>query len=75
MSTLDVKSVKGNVTDDTKMLVMQTLHLFMIDGMTGFADSVGRRIKVTEISTRPKEWAPKKEEAVVVCEIEVTQGS
>jgi len=69
----DASQVKGNAPDDVKELVENLLRAFMVDSKHGFADSIGARTKVAEVSIRPKATAPKREEATVVCELEVQQ--
>ncbi|KAF8510463.1 HotDog domain-containing protein [Hysterangium stoloniferum] len=70
----DPSSIQGNVPDELKLFVDSLLGRFMVDSLRGFADDIGRRIKITEITVKPMENAPKKREGVVVCEIEVDEG-
>jgi len=47
-------------------------YLFMKRGR-GFADSVGGRVRITEVSIRPKDEEPEKLESYVVCETVVEE--
>jgi hypothetical protein len=75
-TSADVKSVKGNASDEIKEFVLNILRqlIFKVNDTKGFSDSIGARIKVTEVSIHPKESFPKKQEATVVCELDVNQG-
>jgi hypothetical protein len=80
MSTLspfpsfDASLVQGNASDEVKELVEKYLRAFMGNFPHGFADPIGGRVKVTEVSINPNPDAPKREHATVVCELEVQQG-
>ncbi len=47
---------------------------FFVSGGTGFGDSIGQRIEITEISLVNKVDEPQKLEGVVVCEVTVEEG-
>jgi len=68
------ESIKGNVSDDVKAFVSGVLTIFMDRGDSGFADRIGARIKVVDISVNQHPNASKRKEGVVVCELEVEQG-
>ncbi|TDL18590.1 hypothetical protein BD410DRAFT_793126 [Rickenella mellea] len=68
----DVSHIAGNASDDLKGHVLAMQRLFMGDG-TAFGDSIGRRVKVAEVSVRKKADEPEKLEGRVVCEIIVTK--
>lgn len=65
--------VGGNASEDVKRHVVSVLSFFMHDGK-GFADAIGGRLNVTEVSIQKKAEEPKRLEGKVVCEIVVEQG-
>ncbi|KAF8588084.1 hypothetical protein K439DRAFT_703312 [Ramaria rubella] len=71
-SSFALETVKGNATQEVKELAAK-LATFRVDDRRGFADSVGARLRVTEVDIRPKQTALRKEEAVVVCEVDVLE--
>lgn len=72
--SFDVESIAGNVSPETKLRIARMPLAFMLEETKGFASTVGMDIRVTEVSTRRKALALTREEAIVVCEMEVTQG-
>lgn len=68
-----LNSIKGNASDDVKKHLAAVLNIFMGRG-SGFADSVGSKIKLTEIWIQPKVDEPERQEAKVICEITVDEG-
>lgn len=67
-----LSSIKGNASDDIKKHLAAVLNLFMGRG-TGFADSVGSKIQLTEVWIQQKTDEPERQEAKVVCEITVDE--
>lgn len=68
------KVIAGNGSPQAKQSIANILHFFSYTG-TGFANSVGQRVKVIEVSVNKKAEDPVKLEGRVVCEIETLQGS
>lgn len=64
--------IVGNATKEHKLMA-----LGVIAGLTGevkhFADGIGSRLKVTEVSVLTPEYGPKKRIVRVVCDIMVTE--
>lgn len=69
----DIAKITGNASNEIKEHVATVLYLFMGRG-TGFADTVGEKIRVTEVSIVEKAEEPAKMEGRVVCEIVVAKG-
>ncbi|KAF8512770.1 HotDog domain-containing protein [Gautieria morchelliformis] len=74
-TSTDVKLVKGNASDEIKEFVVNILRFLTstVDDTKGFSGSIGARIKITEVSIHQKESFTKKQEATVVCELEVNE--
>ncbi|KDQ64051.1 hypothetical protein JAAARDRAFT_52052 [Jaapia argillacea MUCL 33604] len=71
LSPSESSLIAGNAKPETKRVVTHWLHLFMHRG-SGFADSVGGKVEVTEISVYPKAEEVERVEGRVVCEVTVT---
>jgi hypothetical protein len=71
---LDAPLPPGNASHEAKQHVVGVLA-FIAGDAQGFVIDVCRRIQVTEVSVVPKSEAPKREEVVVVCELDVEQGA
>lgn len=74
-----IGSIKGNASDETKKACTRMLgHYrgfhFKSPKTPTFADDIGSRIKITEVSITPMDNAPKRKEATVVCELTVEEG-
>jgi len=67
------ENIKGNVDIDVKKHVAGVLSLFMDRGDRGFADTIGARIRVKEISINQHPNSAKRKQGVVICELEVEQ--
>lgn len=67
-------TIKGNASDDVKKHLIAILHLFMVNGK-GFADTVGSKIKITEVWLQSKADEPERQESKVICEITVEEGA
>jgi len=63
----------GNATNEAKRIVYKWLDAFTVSGAV-FGDSVGRRVKLTEISVNQMPNEPGRLEGRVVAEITVAQG-
>lgn len=67
--------IAGNASDDVKAAFRDLSMWFSRDGKPrGFAASVGARISVDEVSILKKAEEPTREEARLVCSLEVTEG-
>jgi len=64
--------IPGNASNEAKLAVSKWLHIFIHRG-TGFGDSVGNRVRITEISINQMPNEPEKLEGKVVAEITVTE--
>ena len=76
-SDADSSQIAGNVSDKVKRSlgdIGELLNRSVPRGTTVFAESIGRRLKVTEISVNNKVDEPSKSEARFVAEVDVTQG-
>ena len=75
-TSFDADSVKGNAPEKTKEFLYKLLRRMTVeeDGTQCFSGQIGSRITLTEVSIRPKEVAPKRMEATVVCEMVVEKG-
>ncbi|KAI5893166.1 uncharacterized protein SCHCODRAFT_02621034 [Schizophyllum commune H4-8] len=66
--------IAGNASDDVKAAFRDLSMWFSRDGKPrGFAASVGARISVDEVSILKKAEEPTREEARLVCSLEVTE--
>jgi len=61
--------ISGNVTAETKLEISNFIEFLN----HGFAESVGRKLKLVEVSVNDKTEDPSKQEGRVVCEITVTE--
>lgn len=68
------KEISGNAPGEVKQDLADGLYIFMLRGR-GFADSVGGRLKITEVNIQEKKEEPLKKEATVICEIDVEEGT
>ena len=76
-SDFDPSQIAGNASDKVKRSLGDVgglLDRSVPPGTTVFAESIGRRLKVTEISVNNKVDEPRKIEARFVAEVDVTQG-
>jgi acyl-coenzyme A thioesterase 13 len=64
----------GNATRGAKQVVHKWLDAFTSRG-TGFGDSVGRRVKLTDISVNQMPNEPERLEGRVDAEITITEGA
>ncbi|EPQ58891.1 hypothetical protein GLOTRDRAFT_54445 [Gloeophyllum trabeum ATCC 11539] len=74
VSLEDASKIPGNVSPEVKQAAASWLNLFFSRNADtpAFADSVGKRLKLTEVSINPKADEPGKTECKVVCEITVS---
>lgn len=70
----DDRSISGNADDRIKQHIAHFITTYVGEGY-GFGDSVGRRLRLTEVSVNPMMEEPAKEEARLVYEIDVTRGA
>lgn len=66
--------IPGNCKPETKLVVQRSLHAFIHRG-TGFADYIGSRVKLTEISVNGMAHEPERKETRVVAEITLEEGA
>ncbi|TFK46948.1 hypothetical protein OE88DRAFT_1714733 [Heliocybe sulcata] len=75
MTSDDPSQVPGNASPDVKRSVARLLDAFLLTRSkgeeAGFADAIGKRLKLTEVSIEPKRDEEGKTECRVVCEIDV----
>jgi hypothetical protein len=70
-SGVSLASIRGNAPEDQKQLCVDVLEFY--SGVKDhFADSVGKRLKVLEVSVGP--MINRKGQAIVVCEISLENG-
>lgn len=66
--------IPGNGSPEAKERIANILDYFHYSGRT-FANGIGKRIKILEVSVNPKAEEPQKLEGRLVCEIDVTEGT
>lgn len=71
---LGTDEIPGNAAPETKLIVSRWLRIFTHRG-TGFADTIGSRVKLTDISISHMPNEPGRAEGKVVAEITVSQGA
>jgi len=74
----DPSTIAGDISDEIKQAIaanVQMLIRFVPPGSTTFAESIQQRLKVVEFSIKEKADEPKKTEARVVFEVDVTEGA
>jgi hypothetical protein len=71
---IDVSHIAGNAPTETKQLLAYNLVPDLRGFVDGFAQYIGTRIKLREVSVVKKEEEPEKVEGKVVCEIVVGPG-
>jgi len=74
MSNSEQSFPEGSAPPEAKQQVLDVLELFG-NGDRGFVLDVVRRLKVTDVSILPNTHSLNREEAVVVCEIDVGKGA
>lgn len=66
--------IPGNCKPETKLVVQRLLHAFIHHG-TGFADYIGSRVKLTEISVNGMVYEPERKETRVIAEVILEEGA
>lgn len=69
---LDAADISGNVPDHIKQLVLNTLGAYGVGGSDCFAHTVGRRIRIAEMTFHKR---GEKTEVVVVAEAQACKGA
>ncbi|KAF8871375.1 HotDog domain-containing protein [Gymnopilus junonius] len=72
-STVDISRIAGNASDDIKRFLGIILTSPRKERSPAFAESIQRRLKVTEVSINKKAEEERKTEARVVLELEVSE--
>jgi hypothetical protein len=72
----DRSRIVGSISDDIKQAIVDMLTQFVrAPESAHFGESIQKRLKVIEISVKEKADEPKKTEARVVVEVDVTEGA
>jgi hypothetical protein len=71
---IDVSQIAGNAPKESKQLLAYHLAPDLRGFVDGFAQYIGTRIQLREVSIAKKEEEPQKVEGRVVCEIVVGPG-
>ena len=70
----DPSTIAGNTSEDIKQAIYSLIQ-FVPPESTIFAESIQKRIKPIELSVKEKADEPKKIEARVILEVDVTEGA
>ena len=73
-SAVGISHIAGNAPDDVKSFLENLLTSPRTGRSPTFAESIERRLKVTEVSIQKKSEEERKTEARVVLELEVSEG-
>jgi hypothetical protein len=74
----DPSTIAGNVSEEIKQAIGYNIHWLLRSvqpGSTDFGESIKKRFKLVEVSVKDKADEPKKAEARVVFEVDVTEGA
>ena len=70
----DPSTIAGNTSEGIKEAIYSLIQ-FVPPESTIFAESIQKRLKVIELSVKDKDDEPKKTEARVIFEVDVTEGA